>query len=132
MLIAGLQRVGANGIGAFLAMKADGVVAALHGYEARIHGDLGQVAQAFQRELEQAVAARGERAENIGLLAQVIAPRARLLLDEPRAHQREQQPPRRRLVEAAVLDDVAQLGAALGLAPDQRQQAQGAVDALGS
>ncbi len=111
-------------------MQAHCIIAPAHRNEARVHGGLREVAQAFQRKLEQSVPARRKGAENIGLLTEVVAPAPCLLLDQTCAHQGEQEPPSRGLVEAAFLNDVAQLRAALGLPPDKRQQPQGAVHTL--
>src|ERR671912_1268331 len=72
-----------------------------------------------------------ESTQNIGFLAEEVPARPRLLLDEARAHEGEEQAPGGGLVETALLDDVAQLCAALGFPSDERQQPQGPIHALG-
>ena len=53
-----------------------------------------------------------------------------ILLDEPSPHQCHEQASRRRLVEPAAGDDLAERQPLGGLPPDQREQPQSAVDAL--
>ncbi len=74
--------------------------------------------------------ARSQHAEHEGLLAQAVAPRLRLLLDQSRPHQRHQQAPRRRLVQPAAGYDLAERQALGRLPPDQREQTERAVDTL--
>ena len=86
--------------------------------------------QARHGEVEQAMALAREQAEHEGLLAKMIAPGARLLLDQAGPHQRQQQAPDGRLVQPALPNDLAEGQAGGALTADERQQSQGAVDAL--
>jgi hypothetical protein len=64
-------------------MQADGETIAPDREEAGVLGRVRERAQALQGEVEQPVALARKQAEHEGLLAEMVAPRARFLLDQP-------------------------------------------------
>jgi len=90
----------------------------------------GEDAEAVARDLQQAVTAGGERSQHIGFLSEIVAPGLCILFDQPRADECKQQTPRRRLVEAALLDNLAQRSALIAEIADKAEKTQCPVDTL--
>lgn len=130
VLQSGLQRVGADRIGAFLAVEAERKRVPGDGEEARVLALLRKTGQTRAADLEQSEPRRGKGAKHIGFLAEEVEPRVLLLLDKPAANERQQQPADGRLVEPALGHELGQRCPAPGMAADQRQERKRTIHAL--